>query len=193
MKMKTATGKTFDLADPRAEDVCIEDIAAHLAKLCRFNGACTDFYSVAEHSVYVSRCVPSGCEIYGLLHDAHEAYTGDLVGPLKAWLRAMRVDAIDFLQERIQQAIWESCNIDPPSREVLTAVKEADERVLIAERNHLILSPKGEGLYWPDVPAADIDISSKGIYAPWFSHQHFLSRYFELTALESERRREGKA
>ena len=81
--IQTYTGKKFDLFRCVAEDVCIEDIAHALSMQCRFVGHCKKFYSVAEHSVWVSRlCQPENA-MWGLLHDAAEAYLGDVSRPLK--------------------------------------------------------------------------------------------------------------
>ncbi len=84
----TASGRPFWPLRPRAEDVAIEDIAAHLSNLCRFTGATRSFYSVAEHSVRVAWAVESAggtpAEVlWALLHDASEAYLHDLPSPLK--------------------------------------------------------------------------------------------------------------
>lgn len=77
------SGKPFSLTDPRPEDIRIEDIAHALSLLCRWNGHLREFYSVAEHCVLVSRLVPDEWALQGLLHDAAEAYIGDLSSPLK--------------------------------------------------------------------------------------------------------------
>ena len=74
----------------------IHDIAHHLAHLCRFNGATRVFYSVAEHSVRVSKlahryALEAGetaaaakvTGLWGLLHDASEAYIADVTRPVK--------------------------------------------------------------------------------------------------------------
>ena len=79
----------------KVEDVHYRDIATALAKICRWGGMCHEFYSVAEHSVRVSsraaklvgeRRTPDDVMLvrqYALLHDAAEAYLGDLRLPLK--------------------------------------------------------------------------------------------------------------
>jgi 5'-deoxynucleotidase YfbR-like HD superfamily hydrolase len=94
--IRTYTGRKFSLVAPRAEDVAIEDIARHLSMLCRYTGGVRRFYSVAEHSVRVAAVVTSRLHAAGkagpeygnvlrwaLLHDAAEAYCGDLSRPLK--------------------------------------------------------------------------------------------------------------
>lgn len=65
------------------EDVRIEDIAHHLALINRFNGGTPKPISVAQHSVLVSRLLPDEHALAGLLHDASEAYLGDVTKWLK--------------------------------------------------------------------------------------------------------------
>lgn len=80
--IRTFTGKLVDPVHLTPKDVCIEDIAHALSNQCRFSGHVRRFYSVAEHSVRVMK----KCKIdplYGLLHDASEAYLVDLPRPLK--------------------------------------------------------------------------------------------------------------
>src|ERR1051326_5760594 len=79
----THTGKQFWPLDARVDEIDIEDIAHGLSHICRFGGHCRHFYSVAQHSVLVSRAVPLQLRMAGLLHDATEAYIGDMVRPLK--------------------------------------------------------------------------------------------------------------
>jgi uncharacterized protein len=86
--MQTSTGKKFFPASPQVEDVCIEDIAHALSRICRFGGHSHAHYSVSQHSVLVSRYVEDNGGtrqeiLHGLLHDASEAYLGDVVWPLK--------------------------------------------------------------------------------------------------------------
>jgi hypothetical protein len=82
--IETYTGRIVDPLGLRAEDVYIEDVAHALSNLCRFTGHTSAFYSVAEHSVHVSLMVPREHALMGLLHDAAEAYLGDVSSPLKA-------------------------------------------------------------------------------------------------------------
>lgn len=80
---QTFTGKQFWPTDPDPADVCIEDIAHALSMQCRFTGHAREFYSVAEHSVRVSRIVAPENALWGLMHDAAEAYLVDLARPIK--------------------------------------------------------------------------------------------------------------
>jgi len=89
--IQTFSGKAFDLFDPKVEDVCLEDIAGPLSRQCRWNGQCRCFYSVAQHSMHVADLLkragaPARLQLIGLLHDAREAYTGDIVNPLMKML-----------------------------------------------------------------------------------------------------------
>jgi hypothetical protein len=79
----TASGRILDLFDPQPDQICIEDIAHGLAYTCRFAGQLAEFLSVAQHSVVVALLLSHGQRFHGLLHDAAEAYIGDVSKPLK--------------------------------------------------------------------------------------------------------------
>src|SRR5690554_7094997 len=82
--IQTYTGRRFYPLDPNPADVCIEDIAHALSRITRFNAHINaEWYSVAEHSVHVSRIVPPEYALAGLLHDASEAYIADVSRPVK--------------------------------------------------------------------------------------------------------------
>ncbi|MFA5286352.1 MAG: hypothetical protein WC347_12205, partial [Smithellaceae bacterium] len=75
----TFSGIAFDLLNPKPEMILLEDIIHSLALINRFNGAAIFPYSVAQHSLYVASLLPSELKLHGLLHDAAEAYVGDMV------------------------------------------------------------------------------------------------------------------
>lgn len=86
INQSTASGRPFWILDPRAEDIRTSDIAQQLARICRFGGALrfdVEHYSVAQHCCLVSDHCPPALRFEGLMHDAHEAYTGDMIKPVK--------------------------------------------------------------------------------------------------------------
>ena len=80
------SGRHIDFQNPDPAEIAIEDIAVALARECRFSGQTRAFYSVAQHSVLVSRIVPEAFALEALLHDATEAFIKDLPSPLKGML-----------------------------------------------------------------------------------------------------------
>lgn len=146
----TFSGRKFWPLDPYPEDVVIEDIAHALANTCRFGGHCREFYSVAQHSVLVSRYAPPGMELLGLLHDATEAYVGDMVRPLKSSLPEYR-EIEDALWPAIARRFYlPTCN---PRQ--FTALKEVDDRMLLTERRDVLIKTDHvwslQGEPFPDV------------------------------------------
>ncbi len=83
-KIVTYTGKVFDLLNPTPDKVCIEDIAHSLAYQCRYTGHTREFYSVAQHCVLMAENPDlPGDPMAKLMHDAAEAYIGDIARPWK--------------------------------------------------------------------------------------------------------------
>jgi hypothetical protein len=124
--IQTARGRQFWPIDPRADEVFIDDIAHALSMLCRFGGHCLHFYSVAEHSVLLSRAAAPENKLWALLHDASEAYLVDVPRPLKPFLHGYQE-----AESKIMRAVCERFGLDsdmPP------AVKDADKRILFDER-----------------------------------------------------------
>lgn len=99
--IRTFTDKRFYFLSFKPEDICIEDIAHALSNICRYTGHCKQFYSVAEHSI---KCCDKGsnwlCQIWGLLHDAAEAYISDISSPLKGRLHIID-GRLGFVHQRI--------------------------------------------------------------------------------------------
>lgn len=126
----TKNGKRFDLFEP---DVCMidsRDISHSLAHLCRFNGHTREFYSVAQHSCIVADLVPEEHKLAALLHDATEAYIGDMTRPLKK-----RMDAYQVLENRIWQQICARFDI---SQQLHACIHNADLIALATERRDLM-------------------------------------------------------
>lgn len=116
MRAHTFSGAEFDPYEPTADVIDIRDIAAALSNINRFIGHTEYPYSVAQHSVLVARMVPAPVltpptlTLAALLHDAHEAYLGDMSAPLKAGPVG---DAIRPLERKWNVAIAEHFDFDP--------------------------------------------------------------------------------
>lgn len=91
------SGSYFDLAAPTPDMVNIHDIAWALSMTTRYGGHCTEFYSVAQHCVHVAQWVDKPLKLAALLHDAAEAYVGDVVQPLKTMLPGFKEIENDVL------------------------------------------------------------------------------------------------
>ncbi|WP_313135631.1 phosphohydrolase [Stutzerimonas nitrititolerans] len=126
----TRTGRRFDLLAPCPSQIFVLDIAHALAHLCRFNGHTSRHYSVAQHSLVVASIVPAEHKLAALLHDATEAYVGDMVRPLKQLMPEYQQ-----IEQRIWHAICERFDIAP---ELPECVKEADMLALATERAQLM-------------------------------------------------------
>ena len=122
----THSGKRvqFEAFDPACID--IEDIAHALSMVCRFAGHCPRHYSVAQHSMLVADLVSEEYKLAALLHDASEAYLGDVTSPLK---HSGQMRGYRELEGIIQFGIDRHYGIDSHA----VAIKEADLRALYIE------------------------------------------------------------
>lgn len=136
--ISTRSGRNVSLLNPSAGQIEIGDIAHGLAHQCRFNGQTSKFYSVAQHSVLVAFILPAELKLAGLLHDAAEAYLGDIVQPLKALLPEFAE-----IESRFMAKISERFSVkglDDPE------IKRADLIALATERRDLMPM---EQIEWP--------------------------------------------
>ncbi len=133
----TYCGVKFDLLEPKPVDVRPHDISYSLSNTARFTGHTP--YSVAEHSLMVADLVPPELELFGLLHDAAEAYTGDISRPLKILLG----ETFREIEERIEAAIAIRFGLEW-TPEIKRLVKQADDIALSTEFRDLFLIPLSE-------------------------------------------------
>ncbi len=105
-----------------------QQIARQLGKLCRYAGATPDHWSVARHSLLVAALAPDDPEhkMAALLHDAHEAVTGDILRPMSRMLCTFSRREIAGTQEVIDRAFYALLNFNPKAA-TRKAVAEADD------------------------------------------------------------------
>lgn len=174
--MMTASGKPYWPADPRAEDIRITDIAAHLSRICRYNGALRpefSSYSVAQHSWLMSYKVPLEHALEALLHDAHEAYTGDFIKPVKLMLEDSVLPDLETLNDRVIRKKYGL------PKKMTPVVKEADRISAATELRDVL--PESHGVSWGDnVPAPWSDVVIRPLTQKR-AETLFLQRFKELT------------
>ena len=173
--VQTFSGKKFDCCRPDASLVDIEDIAQGLALQTRFNGQISHFYSIAQHSVHVQEHLtelPIEAQLQGLLHDAMEAYIGDMVRPIKRVLPTYR---------HIEEMIWEAiCAKFEMSVEVPAQLIEADNMMLVTEAKSLCTVDRVSEWNIEQTPSPIIRAIDP--WSPEISKKRFLARFEQLQA-----------
>lgn len=160
----TESGKRFDFLKP-GNPIDIQDIAGALSKICRFTGHTNGFYSVASHSVLVSHMVPGNLAFEALMHDAHEAYIGDVSSPLKSLLPEYKA-----IERRVEAEVRQFFGLPIDLNPIINV---ADKYVGNIERSLLLPNH-------PDWPAENFDISLVMPQWPGSGRSSFIARYHEL-------------
>lgn len=171
--LETVSGRIVDLANPNPNDINIKDIAWALSRIARFNGHTIQKipYNVAQHSISVAQEIKLmiGIKkdtvgininttdrrmiILGLLHDASEAYTGDISGPMKKIPEFRAV--CKPIEERVQLAIYKKFEIEPPTPEEEHIIKSAD---LLAQKieAYNFMTSRGASWAYSNMPEVDV-------------------------------------
>lgn len=176
-----SSGRVVDVLRPRVDDIDFEDIANGLARVQRFGGQINaEHYSVAEHSVLVSQLCSPRNALLGLMHDASEAYIGDVVTPLKR-----QIPVYHDVENRWMLAIGCALGVDSALVHLPVDVKVADLRALQTERRDLYFPPRKD--------ESGIEPASwkvKGL-RPSDAEKLFRKRFRELTGINFIRTRSG--
>lgn len=168
--VSTYLGNRFYPLAPRIDDVAIEDIAHGLAFQCRFNGQTEHFYSVAQHSLMVLALVPQRLALAALLHDAAEAYLGDMVKPLKGLFpdySRIEAEVMTIIGRRFGVADFAD-----------SLIKHADLVALATEKRDLM--PRSSET-WPTLAGVAPLPSRIVSLPPAEAKQRFLSEFQRLT------------
>lgn len=167
MLIETASGKKVSVTNPQASDISIDDIAWALSRIPRFAGhTITEVpYNVAQHSIYVAELLESALNnksehadlpfhdlnsagrsqllLKALLHDAHEAYTGDIPSPIKK-LPELR-DTFHKIEQRLDAAIFAQFELDAVTPAEKFIIKHFDKLAQAIEGYQFMPS---RGLAW---------------------------------------------
>ena len=181
--IQTRSGKKFYYLTSGFNDVEILDIAHGLAFTCRWMGQCSSFYSVAQHSVLLSLVVPKEIAFYALLHDASEAYLGDLCTPLKNTIEIG--NGYKKMEERIQNLIEHKFNVQVPLS--FDYFKSLDSGMAAAEAKVLGLDLYREDEGW--LAAGEPVPIRINPWTPENSKRAFIKRFHDL---DGRREEQGK-
>lgn len=190
--LQTINGVQFRPYDVDPSMILLDDIVHALSKICRYNGHTDQFYSVAQHSVYTSYLVPPQHAMSALMHDATEAYIGDMPKPIKMG---------QYPFEEMEQYIWEY-GIAPRfglPKQLPKEVKYADVQMLVYEKAHLMRDYGYDwgldGIEYPDLgrvvpnfgklPDGSFRVGPEGmpLVKPQEAAELFIQRYTEVKLL----------
>ena len=180
---QTGTGGAFFLADPRADEVMLEDVAQALSLQCRYNGHCTEFYSVAQHACMVAKWMeqdghPVEAAYAGLHHDSAEAYTGDLVSQVKYVVPEIRA-----MEDRVEAAVNEAFRVQSGWRHL---TKDYDMIALATEVRDFMPENKTE-FSWGALPTPRDELLVS--WTPDHAMMHFMIQHNRLCSLIEEKER----
>ena len=182
--IQTFSGEKMYPLDPRPEEVKIVDIAHALSNLCRFNGHCNEFYSVAEHSCHVFDYLsgkhldkPGAIDLEirfsGLMHDSSEAYLLDFPRPLKQSPEFGR--AYHDAECELMETIADHFGFPWPFP---TIIHDADRRVLATEAHQLMCPLHPD---WVNSHAPIRGLQLVPTWTPAKARTEFLARYAAIT------------
>jgi hypothetical protein len=169
--VQTRSGRAYPLLAPTTEDICIEDIAYSLAGLPRYNAhaqrtADGRLYTVGQHSVLAAQIVEPAFRFEALMHDAAEAYVGDMIRPLRLCL-----PDFDLVEEITWLALTRKFGLP---RTMSAEVKHADIVMLATEKRDLMGEPPRP---WNVGLPREERIT---IWNPIMTERAFLERFHEL-------------
>ena len=163
----------FDPSEPKPEYIEICDIAHALSLITRANGHFTQFYSVARHSINcakeaAARSYSEKVQLLCLLHDAAEAYIGDMTRPLKK-----KIPYFSEVEKKYQDIIFPKFIGELSDGDIKLACS-VDDSLLY----HEFLTFNGEALF-DEAPEINIDVKS-GIKDIPETEREFLSTFERL-------------
>lgn len=167
----TYTGGWIEPLDPNPEHINVYDLAHALGMCVRFTGHVREFYSVGQHSVLASYGCDEADALWGLLHDASEAYLSDIASPIK---KQGDFEFYKVVEARLMEAICTRFDLPP---EMPESVHRIDKMLLRAEQRDLMPNDPSPGeIYEEEIRG----------WHPGMAEAMFLARYNGLTGEQLE-------
>ena len=173
--IQTFTGGRFYILDPREEEVDIFDIAHSLSMQCRYLGHAHNFYSVAQHSVLLATwCREKGMspesQFEALMHDAHEAYTGDIPKPIK-----VSIPILQDAEKRVEDVVRRKYRLQP---DMPDWCHQIDRDIVVDEKRALMADQNG----WTFIGSQPLGVEIKS-WEPEMAELCFLTLFTHLQKL----------
>lgn len=182
--LATSTGNMWSILEPDKSDVHLIDIVVGLARTCRYGGQIredADFYSVAEHCTLMVKWMLANAMLHFredalkvLLHDASEAFLGDIPTPLKALIPAYKV-----IEDRCQDVIDAAFGLDA-AKITHAEIKNVDIRIRDDERSAMIAEPAQSlqrKIFWEKHPGLEpLGVEVRGL-PPQDARREFVDCY----------------
>jgi hypothetical protein len=163
-RMITHSGILFNLLNPDPDDILIEDIAVHLSRIARWNGGTHQFYSVAEHCCRCCDAAEGEDKLMMLLHDAEEAYWGDIISTVKSILKKVAPEITDKMKA-LRVLIFEKFGIPILDKIDVLLMGTIDKMELQNDFTDLIINRK------------------RDCWSPERAESEFLTRFYDLKNL----------
>jgi len=170
--IETYTAKRFDFVNLDANEISILDIAHALSNICRFTGHCREFYSVAEHCVIMSQMghwTSNAQRFEALMHDAHEAYIGDMSAPLKHISPEFKA-----FEKRVEAMVRRRFGLP---EQLSPEIKDADLRMLAMEARDVM---RGDWREWGSIKGVVPAQVVPNCLTPGEARTLFLTRFAEV-------------
>ena len=177
--IQLASGEYFDFLNPCDTPLTIEDIAAGLSRMCRFNGQLGDhvstdaIYTIAQHSVLASENCEPGYEFEALMHDSAESVIADITSPLKQLLPCYKV-----IEARVESSIAATFGLPP---QMSAPVKAIDLRMLATEKRDLMPRRDDDDVIWAMLRGVEPLPFTIEPWSPGEARARFLHRFAFLT------------
>ena len=188
LTLETVSGKLLDPSNIDPDDIEITDIAWSLSRISRFAGHTITAipYNVSQHCVFVADMIIKETGNYkaamlGLLHDAAEAYIGDIPSPIKKIPEMKAV--IEPIEDAIMDVVISKYFVGEADEDIIASVKYYDKKAQFIEAFHYMSS---RGLDWPNRYNYEITLLDLQSFAQPLtsleSYGLFLSKFKDLRA-----------
>jgi len=175
--MQVGGGRIFYPLDPRPEEVHIDDIGTGLSRIIRYNGHSDNWITVAQHSAQCEYLAARDghtleTRLAVLMHDASEAYIGDMIRPIKC-----RMPEFKEIEEKVEAAIWTALHLPPINADLHQTIKYYDNIGWAWEKRDLFPS----ALCWPYTPILPRDLPIMKTWSHTHSRDVFMQKWWHLS------------